>query len=488
MIKTITHKIRSSKDIVAYIVSFLFILLNGIFITNEMYFFMLIPFVLVVLYLALFALDLLLMIIIFIVPLSIPLQEFTREYGFNMSLPAEPLLFGVLIVFVFKLLTEKKFDKKVAYHPISIAIYINLIWMMFTTISSSNPLVSVKFVTSRLWFLVAFYFLGTQLFQNYKNIKRSIWLYVIPLLIVVAYTIIRHISYGIFDRQVAHWVMSPFYNDHTAYAAILAMYLPVLLGLATKSNYSINLKFIVWLLVVYLVIAIVLSYTRAAWLSLVGTLGVWLVIKLKIKFRTLLFLGVSLIALFFIFQTQIFIMLEKNEQDSSADLSEHVKSMSNISSDASNLERINRWKSALRMFCNRPVLGFGPGTYQFEYAPYQFSYELTIISTNAGDGGNAHSEYIGPLAETGVLGSLSFIAIVILTIYTAIKLYHRLKDKEMRMLVLSCLLGLITYFLHGFLNNFLDTDKASVPFWGFIAIIVAIDVYHSKKSNPKISA
>ena len=44
------------------------------------------------------------------------------------------------------------------------------------------------------------------------------------------------------------------------------------------------------------------------------------------------------------------------------------------------------------------------------------------------------------------------------------------------------ILALTTYFTHGILNNYLDTDKASVPFWGFIAILVAIDVYHSKSS------
>ena len=53
------------------------------------------------------------------------------------------------------------------------------------------------------------------------------------------------------------------------------------------------------------------------------------------------------------------------------------------------------------------------------------------------------------------------------------------------MLTLGVFLGLITYMVHGALNNFLDTDKASVPFWGFIAILVAIDIYHSgKKESP----
>jgi hypothetical protein len=36
---------------------------------------------------------------------------------------------------------------------------------------------------------------------------------------------------------------------------------------------------------------------------------------------------------------------------------------------------------------------------------------------------------------------------------------------------------------HAFLNNFLDTDKAAVPFWGFIAGIVAIDLYHKERKE-----
>jgi hypothetical protein len=36
--------------------------------------------------------------------------------------------------------------------------------------------------------------------------------------------------------------------------------------------------------------------------------------------------------------------------------------------------------------------------------------------------------------------------------------------------------------VHGFLNNFLDTDKLSVPFWGFTAMIVAIDL-HSRRGK-----
>ena len=57
----------------------------------------------------------------------------------------------------------------------------------------------------------------------------------------------------------------------------------------------------------------------------------------------------------------------------------------------------------IRMFKDRPLLGHGPGTYMFLYAPYQKPSEKTIISTNAGNRGNAHSEYLGPMAESGIL-------------------------------------------------------------------------------------
>ena len=46
---------------------------------------------------------------------------------------------------------------------------------------------------------------------------------------------------------------------------------------------------------------------------------------------------------------------------------------------------------------------------------------------------------------------------------------------------MAAIVGLVTYYIHGFLNNFLDTDKLSVPFWGLTAMIVAIDLYSRRE-------
>ena len=112
----------------------------------------------------------------------------------------------------------------------------------------------------------------------------------------------------------------------------------------------------------------------------------------------------------------------------------------------------------------------------FLYAPYQKPSEKTIISTNAGNRGNAHSEYLGPLAESGVFGLLTFFGLIITLIVVAVNSYARTSSPFLQSLIRVAFLGLITYFLHGFLNNFLDMDKASAPFWGFFALLTTISV------------
>ncbi|MBK9759834.1 MAG: hypothetical protein IPO90_07640 [Flavobacteriales bacterium] len=56
-----------------------------------------------------------------------------------------------------------------------------------------------------------------------------------------------------------------------------------------------------------------------------------------------------------------------------------------------------------------------------------------------------------------------------------------------RRLLGAAFFGLITYYIHGTLNNFLDLDKASVPFWGFTALLVVMDLkYPERTKEPSV--
>ena len=477
-----TGVVDNIKIKLLYGASFAFILLNVIFIVNEIYWFMALPMALMVMLFFFFSLDKLLLAIVFITPFTFKYRN--EAMGFTIDIPTEPIIVAIMCLFFLKLFYEQRYDMKIIKHPVTIILIINLLWMFVTSVTSELPLVSFKFFISRLWFVVTFYFVLIQLFKQPEKIRLFLWLFATSLVIIITYITIQHSTYG-FERQVGTWVVRPFFNDHTNYSAVLALVAPVFIIKAFIGEYSVLRKRIALIFFLVFVMGIIFSYSRAAWVSIAVAFAAFWILALKIDYK-LIFAGlILLIGTAFIFQDDIIMQLERNRQDSSGDFREHAQSITNISSDASNLERINRWRAAARMFEERPILGWGPGTYQMVYAPFQLSQDHTIITTNFGDLGNAHSEYLGPLAESGILGMLSFMALALWVIVTGVQNFKRAPTREHRWISLGITLGFITYFIHGFLNNFLDTDKASVPFWGFMAILVAIDIYHTPKRVKK---
>ncbi len=463
--------------VVSYILVNAYILL---FDRGMFYFFNLLPLVLFVILLAIFDIEKIMYLMVFSTPLAISLKELGMSDGLNLSLPSEPLMIGITLIYILNEFSHGITDKKILKHPITIIIFLQLTWMIITAFFSELPIISIKYILSRIWFLTSCYFMCTQLFRNQKNIITHILLYSIALAIVAIITTIKHASFG-FDEKTADWIVSPFYNDHTAYGCALAMFIPVVVGIILMKNINLILKIVCLSLLTIFLVAIIVSYARAGWLSLAVSLAVLATLILKIKFRTLLFTLIGGILFFLAFQSEVLMMLGRNNTDSDGDFTQNIESMTNISTDVSNVERLNRWNCALQMFQEKPFLGFGPGTYQFLYAPYQKSSMKTVISTNFGEKGNAHSEYLGPLSEQGFLGAIFVFVLVLAVMFLGYRLVYAIKDKSLKILTIVILMGISTYFVHGFLNNFLDTDKASVPFWGFLAMLVCIDVYHKNQ-------
>jgi putative inorganic carbon (hco3(-)) transporter len=455
----------------------LYIVVDMILSLKELYFFNLLPIIVFIVFLALTRLDIIFFIIILLTPLSVQLIDYVPSSSIDFCIPTEPMLFGIMLIFIYKLVRERNFDARILNHPVTYAILFHLFWIFVTSITSSMPLVSFKFLLARSWFIITFYFLAIYIFRKTSNISAYIWCYTISMIVVIIYTTNRHLSHGLFDKQAAHYVMVPFFRDHTSYGAILAMLVFALAGVILQHGKNIVLRFLYWGCLFILILGLVLSYARAAWISVIISLFILILILVKIKFRYVMLAGVLIFFYLIGQRVEIIQKMERNRKESSANISDHIKSISNIKSDESNIERLNRWSSAISMFKERPVFGWGPGTYMFKYGPFQLFKNKTLISTDFGDHGNAHSEYIGPLSEQGVLGPVSFILIVVVSLVTGFRVHRQLEDKHLKQMVLFFLLGFITYIIHGSMNNFLDTDKASALFWGFIAVIVSLDIY-----------
>ena len=142
--------------------------LNLYLITKNKYFGFAIPALWMVLWSVVYAYDKLWLFVAFTVPLSV---NFVTPIG-ALFVPTEPIIFGLMFVFFLKAALDRNVDKSLvaaSYFNIDLCLFG---WMLLTTLTSTLPLVSFKFILTKLWFISVFYFLAFSIFKVQKNIYR----------------------------------------------------------------------------------------------------------------------------------------------------------------------------------------------------------------------------------------------------------------------------------------------------------------------------
>ncbi len=402
--------------------------------------------------------------IILLAPLSINLPAETL--GFKISFPTEILTLILFITAGFHLVYYEKFDKRIVKHPISIVLALDLIWTLITALTSTDFNVSIKRFILKLIFISVYYFVFSHWFKDAKNKAKLYWLYGLGLIYPIIHTLLIHAEYD-FSQQVSFAAPMPYFMDHTIYGACLGLVFPFFI-IKTFRNKQIN--FLAMTITILLLIAIILSYSRATWICLFMVGLSYLAIRYGLRAKHLLIMS-ALGTFTIISQSDTILFSLKNQESTENDdnVADHLGSVTNLNTDASNLERINRWVAAYNMFLEKPLVGFGPGTYQFKYAPYQEVSYKTRISTNNGNRGHAHSEYLGSLAETGIIGLIILIGLIFTSIHYGIKHIHTNKESVYWIATLC----IIAFAIQGTFNGFLDYEKMAILVYGSMAIIVA---------------
>ncbi len=470
--------------------AFLLACIGALYFEQESFFYglLVLPLGITVIYLFLFHLELLLYMNLFVMPLSLNLTDIGA--GVGVSVPSEIFLAFLCLGAFVRVFDNFKEYKSFLSHPVSLFVFAHLAWMAVTSLTSYDVIVSIKFLIMRSAFVLVFFVFTSEFIRDTKGMKRFFVLYTMGLMIVIAYTLGVHSTDG-FSYDSSNRICYPFYNDHTIYAAVIAMIIPVFIAYTNISLIKNRLEKIVfpkysWLILTVLFIAMFFSYSRAGVLSLIVAFCGWGIIKLKISFKILMSVLMFTTLIGLVFQDDIGDLLNSNESVSGGSVVENLQSTTNVSSDVSNTERINRWNCAVRMFKDRPLFGYGPGTYMFVYGQFQKADERTEISVDDGSLGGAHSEYLKPLSESGLIGMLLFIGIIIYAVRAGLVIIYSERTEEAdKMLMTGVLVGFGTYIVHGVVNFFLDTDKSSVLFWGMLAIIVSLDIKY-KYANSKI--
>ena len=440
-------------------------------------------------------------------PLSVKL--YSPGPDLEVIFPAEPLIGWIFLLVLAALLLRRpgvSIDRSFLKHPITWGVFAYLFASIVAAFFSTMPLVSVKALLVRVAYLAIFYFvIGSRPLTSKSGAPELLRLYAIAFLPVVLFSFANQVGAGL-DRAGSGFASFPFYTDHTIYAAALVFVLfqfgAAGVGAIGTARATGKPALLIGIAVI-LLISLYFSFCRAAWVSVVAASPILLALLTKrTAYRVALLVGVFVVVCGFFWGER----LTKSTVDANAYGSgarESILSLTNTATDPSNMERINRWSCAWRMFLDRPITGFGPGTYQFQYLDYQLPEEVSPLSIAGAvdpglitrsvtlskklyvrsnpqvhqySGGTAHSEYLLALSESGALACLALVALMILAVGVGVRTLRSASDPWTRTLIAAAAMGVAAYAVHAVFNNFLDDGKIAFLFWTLLALLVRLDL------------
>jgi len=327
---------------------------------------------------------------------------------------------------------------------------INLAVLIFYLCIGLSVLISGPYIkhSLRVWFskwgegVLFFYF--AQIFLNKQRIKRVLTVFLASAFLLSVDGIYQWV-YGVdfvrgFDLTYVEGefsaVRATFSHFNNFAGFITVMFLIGLAFLVKIKKFWI--KFILVILLALLAINLTLTHSRAGLISLLIGLTPFLVFLANRKYRVKITLAFMLFGVIFV----------------SLPFSAKILADFILRADAG---RIQIWKAGVSMFLDSPLLGKGLGNFM----KYTSDYGLVPLY--------AHNCYLQLLAESGLIGLISFLWFLAEIISRGIKRVITEKNP----LFLGLFFGLLVYLFHAFFDTHLYSFKLSMFFW-LIASFVTI--------------
>ncbi len=131
-----------------------------------------------------------------------------------------------------------------------------------------------------------------------------------------------------------------------------------------------------------------------------------------------------------------------------------------ITFDPSASARIRSWKLALQDFKKHPLLGYGVTGWGF-----------------------LDAQYTRVLIETGLLGLVTFLGLLITLIREVWQIYHNLQDKFFKGIAFGFFVGIIAIMTHGIGANTFIIVRIMEPFWFLAAMVMMLPVIERKEQE-----
>jgi O-antigen ligase len=247
------------------------------------------------------------------------------------------------------------------------------------------------------------------------------------------------------------------YDSH-ALGAYLAMLLPYPLVASYASSTSLVAR--VRYVVVFLIglVGLVVTFSRAAWLSCAIALGISFLILIALRERyaivTTIVAGALLVSLTPWFATS----LHKRFASAPAELMK---------------ARFEQYSVAFDVWRDHPLFGYGAGNYMNALRSYNATGALALP---------VHNVHLWNLAESGLAGAIAFLSIQLGAMWYCWKAIWRHGGWERRFAV-AALTGLIAYFLDGLTDPLFREPVVYLMFWLTVGSIAALTRSHETEAG-----
>jgi O-antigen ligase len=392
--------------------------------------------------------------------------------GFSTDFPAEPLMWLSCVMFlVYLYLNQRTTDFKFVFHPLFVLLMIHFFWIVFTTVISGEPIISLKYTLAKSWYLLCFVVIPIVLFKKIQDYKQWAMVVIIPLVLTVIIILIRHSQYG-FTFSTINNAVIPIYRNHVDYACCLG----ILLALVWYMRQWFENKWVKRFLVVSLglmLLGIYFSYTRAAWLCVPLSVGTYFIIRLRLmRVAIPLALAGGILLVGWLAYDNNYINFSPNYEKTITHKNfDDLVSATYQMEDISTVERFYRWVAGFYMVQEKPWAGFGPASFYSVYHSYVDRHFTTYVSDNPEHSG-MHNYYLMVAVEQGMIGLFIFLVLVVAVLLIGEKTYHRMQAGPERQLLMAMLISFCCNLFIMTLNDTVETDKLGTFFFLSIAVVI----------------
>lgn len=411
--------------------------------------------------------------------LLLALLPVSTEINFTSSLgldfPDEPimmLLTGMALLRWWH--RPNDFPNIVWRHPLFLLLITHLLWIAITCYYSEQPLLSVKFLLAKSWYIIPFVVLPALWLNSISNIEKLTRYLLVPMGVVMLITLLRHLMSG-FSFESINRHLFPFFRNHVNYGAMLVCLLAIAYGVYQYVEDKKHKRWLQLFLIIGIV-ALIFSYSRGAWLALVGgCIAVWVIRKRMIGPLIITALLTVLISTVWLSTDKRYFRFAPDHDRTifHTDFSQHMSATIALK-DVSNAERFYRWVAGARMFAERPLTGFGPSTFYSNYRPYTVKRFETWVSNNP-EHSTVHNYFLLTALEQGLIGLLIFCSLYFLMLWRIQKIYHQLHSYFFRTVALTTGAILAMIGIINFMSDMIETDKIGSLFWLCLGMIIVLE-------------